>query len=527
MRLSNKPQKDAATTTERAKSSYSFHFSPIYITFVLRKKSEMEMTQENNTSKTLSPWLSLLPIGILVALLALTIYIFGSDALGGGSQVALLIATSICVIIGMSVLRKPWNDFEEAIVRNISGVSSAIIILLIIGALSGAWVVSGVVPTLIYYGIQVIHPDFFLLCTCIICAIVSVMTGSSWTTIATIGIALMGIGKAQGFDEGWIAGAIISGAYFGDKVSPLSDTTVLASSTTGTPLFTHIRYLMYTTVPSIVLALIIFAVAGLSHEAADTSHITLFTETLASKFHITPWLLIVPLITGILIAKRVPSIITLFVSTVLAVICAAIFQPQLLVEIAGDTVDTWVDSVRGTFVMLFGPTSIETGSMEVNDLISTRGMAGMMDTIWLILCAMCFGGAMTAGGMIDGITRLLTRFTHKRTSMVTSTVASGLFFNIATADQYISIILTGNMFKDIYHKNGYESRLLSRTTEDAVTVTSVLIPWNTCGMTQATILSVNTLTYLPYCFFNLISPLMSILVAWTGYKIAHKAKELK
>ena len=480
------------------------------------------MMQSTTNNKHLSPWLSLLPIAILVGLLALTIYIFGSDALGGGSQVSLLMATGICVLIGMVVLRRPWAAFEEAMVRNISGVSTAIIILLIIGALSGAWIVSGVVPTLIYYGIQVIHPGFFLLCTCIICAIVSLMTGSSWTTIATIGIALMGIGKAQGFHEGWIAGAIISGAYFGDKVSPLSDTTVLASSTTGTPLFTHIRYLMYTTVPSMVVALVIFGIAGLSHEASDTSHIALFTETLDGKFNLSPWLLLVPIVTGVLIAKRVPSIITLFLSTLLATIFAVILQPQLLTEVAGNADGGWVDSVKGIFTTLFGSTQLETGSAEVNDLIATRGMAGMMDTIWLVICAMCFGGAMSAGGMIEGITRLLTRFTHNRTSMVASTVASGLFFNITTADQYISIILTGNMFKDIYRRNGYESRLLSRTTEDAVTVTSVLIPWNTCGMTQATILGVGTLTYLPYCFFNLVSPLMSILVAWTGYKIIGK-----
>lgn len=466
-------------------------------------------------------WLSFLPIAVLVGLLALTIYIFGSDALGGGSQVSLLIATGVCVAIGMGILHKPWQEFEDAMVRNISGVGTAIIILLIIGALSGAWVVSGVVPTLIYYGIQIIHPDLFLLCTCIICGIVSVMTGSSWTTIATIGIALMGIGKAQGFDEGWIAGAIISGAYFGDKVSPLSDTTVLASSTTGTPLFTHIRYMVYTTVPSMLLALIIFGIAGMSHEISDTTQIMLFTETLNQKFTISPWLLVVPVATGVLIAKRVPSIITLFVSTLLAIVFAVILQPHLLAEIAGSN-NGWIDSVKGTFMTLFGSTALDAGYADVNDLIATRGMAGMMDTIWLIICAMCFGGAMTAGGMIEGITCMLTRFTRYRTSMVASTVTSGLFFNIATADQYISIILTGNMFKDIYRNNGYESRLLSRTTEDAVTVTSVLIPWNTCGMTQATILGVATLTYLPYCFFNLISPLMSILVAWTGYKIVRK-----
>lgn len=481
--------------------------------------------QNNPSSKLPSLWLSFLPITILVVLLALTIYIFGTDALGGGSQVSLIIATGVCVAIGMGKLRKPWRDIEDSIIRNISGVGTAIIILLIIGALSGAWVVSGVVPTLIYYGIQVIHPDFFLLCSCIICAVVSVMTGSSWTTIATIGIALMGIGKAQGFDEGWIAGAIISGAYFGDKVSPLSDTTVLASSSTSTPLFTHIRYLMYTSVPSMILALIIFGVVGLSHEASDTSQIAMFTEALDNKFNISLWLLIVPIVTGILIAKRAPSIITLFISTLLAVVLAAIFQPHLLYEIAGGG-SHWTDYIRGVFMTLYGPTSVDAGSAEVNDLIATRGMSGMLNTIWLIICAMSFGGAMAACGMIESITNLFVRFTHRCTSLVSSTVASGLFFNLTTADQYIAIILTSNMFKEIYKQGGYESRLLSRTTEDSVTVTSVLIPWNTCGMTQATMLGVATLTYLPYCFFNLISPLMSILMAWTGYKIIRK-KEVR
>ena len=246
----------------------------------------------------------------------------------------------------------------------------------------------------------------------------------------------------------------------------------------------------------------------------------MFTESLGAKFEITPWLLLVPVITGVLIARRVPSIITLFVSTMLAVVAAFVFQPRLLAEISGG--EGLLGMVEGAFVMLFGGTNLDAGAAEVNELIATRGMAGMMDTIWLVICAMCFGGAMTAGGMLDSITRLFVRFTRHRVGMVASTVGSGLFFNIATADQYISIIPTSNIFKDIYRRSGYESRLLSRTTEDAVTVTSVLVPWNTCGMTQATILGVATLTYLPYCFFNLISPLMSILVAWTGYKIVRK-----
>lgn len=470
----------------------------------------------DSTKKIPSPLVSLLPIALLAGMLFATISTFGSDALSGGSQISLLVTTSCCVLIGMAFYRIPWKDFELAITNNIAGVSTALLILLIIGALSGIWMVSGVVPTLIYYGMQIIHPDFFLASTCLICALVSVMTGSSWTTIATIGIALMGIGKAQGFHEGWIAGAIISGAYFGDKVSPLSDTTILASSVTDTPLFTHIRYMMITTVPSLLIAVILFTVMGLTHDGGSTAQeMNAFAATLEGKFNITPWLLLVPVVTGILIARKVPSVVTLAISTVLACVAALIFQPDLLREVAGEGGGLF----KGTMMTCYGSTSLQTGNPILTELVATRGMAGMMNTVWLILCAMCFGGAMTAGGMLGSITSVCVRFIKNRVSTVASTVFSGLFLNIATADQYISIILLGNMFGDIYKRQDYESRLLSRTIEDAVTVTSVLIPWNTCGLTQATILSVPTLTYLPFCFFNLISPLMSILVAATGYKI--------
>ena len=474
-----------------------------------------------------SPWVSLLPILVLVVLLFFTISIFGSDALSGGSQICLLFTTALCVLVGMAGYRIPWKEFERAIVNNITGVSTALIILLIIGALSAAWMLSGVVPTLIYYGVQIIHPRFFLVSCCIICAVVSVMTGSSWTTIATIGIALMGIGKAQGFAEGWTAGAIISGAYFGDKISPLSDTTVLASSVTDTPLFTHIRYMMFTTVPSLVITLILFTVAGFFHTMNGSEHIALFTDGLADRFHISLWLLLVPVVTGILIAKKVPSIITLFLSTLLAVVFMLIFQPEVVTEIAGDCANRATALFKGTLVSLYSATSLAAPTPEMSELIATRGMSGMMGTIWLIICAMCLGGAMTACGMLGSITSLFVRFTHRLVGLVASTVGTGLFLNLATADQYISIILTGNMFKGIYEKEGYESRLLSRTTEDAVTVTSVLIPWNTCGMTQATILGVPTLVYLPYCFFNYISPLMSILVAAIGFKIVKPGRTAK
>lgn len=480
---------------------------------------------DNHPTKIPSPLLSLVPILVLVSLLFVTIHTFGSNALNGGSQIVLLTSTAICCLIAMGYSKIKWKTIELAMMNNISSVGVALVILLIIGALSGSWMISGVVPTLIYYGMQIIHPSFFLASTCIICAIISVMTGSSWTTIATIGIALLGIGEAQGFDHGWIAGAIISGAYFGDKISPLSDTTVMASSVTDTPLFVHIRYMMITTIPSFLITLVIFTIAGLSHETSDTEQIAQFASSLKDTFHITPWMLIVPIVTGILIAKRVPSIITLFLSTALAGIFALIFQPHLLQEISGLPVQDIQSNFKGLMMTFYGGTNVQTGNLQLDNLVATRGMGGMLNTVWLIICAMCFGGAMAAGGMLGSITSVFLRFMKNRVGLVASTALSGIFFNLTTADQYISIILTGNMFKDVFKKQGYENRLLSRTTEDAVTVTSVLVPWNSCGMTQATILGVATLTYLPYCFFNLISPLMSITIAALGYKIKKTNEE--
>lgn len=470
-------------------------------------------------SKTPSPIVSFVPIIAMVAMLYVAVSSFGSDALSGPSQVVLLVASALTVAIGMAVYKIEWARFENAIVDNIKGIASATIILLIIGALSGAWMLSGVVPTLIDYGMAVINPRFFLATACIICILVSVMTGSSWTTIATIGIALMGIGQAQGYSDGWIAGAIISGAYFGDKISPLSDTTVLAASVSHTPLFDHIRYMLFTTIPSIVITLIIFVVAGITGDVAESSQIDRISAVLNARFNITPWLLIVPIVTGVLIARRVPTLITLFASTVMAVIAAVVAQPDILASLGhGDR-----PVFEGAMKMLTTETSISSGNALVDDLISTRGMSGMLNTVWLILCAMCFGGTMTASGMLRSITAMFARMMKSTFSLVSSTVCSGLFLNLTTADQYISIILTGNMFRNIYEREGYESRLLSRTTEDSVTVTSVLVPWNSCGMTQSTVLGVPTLTYLPYCFFNYLSPIMSMIVAAFSYKIYRKA----
>lgn len=473
---------------------------------------------EQHLKKRPSARLSLMPIAVLVAMLTFTIRAFGSESLDGASQITLLTVSALCVLIGMGYLNVPWASFEKAITKNVASVASALVILLLIGALGGAWMVSGVVPTLIYYGMHIIHPDIFLASSCAICALVSLMTGSSWTTIATIGIALMGIGRAQGFADGWVAGAIISGAYFGDKISPLSETTTLASGALGVPLFKHIRYMIITTVPSITITMVIFLVAGFYYNTTTSDDAATFTTALQTRFNITPWLMLVPVLTGVMIARKVPAVITLFLSILMAVVAGLIFQTEALTEIDPSLFKAAMKSV-------YGSTSLHSDNTMLADLVSTNGMAGMMPTIWLIVCAMCFGGCMSAGGMVGGISRLFIHMIKGRTSLVGSTAATGVMLNVAIADQYLCILLTGNMFRDIYDREGYERRLLSRTTEDAVTVTSVLVPWNTCGMTQSTVLGVATFTYLPYCFFNIISPIMSVVVAAIGYKIFHKNEE--
>jgi NhaC family Na+:H+ antiporter len=454
--------------------------------------------------------------------MAVTIRTFGNDALGGASQLVLLASAAVCCLLAMTCCGIRWKNIEAAIVRNMANVSPALLILLFVGALSGSWMVGGVIPTLIYYGVQLIRPDFFLASTCVICAFVSLMTGSSWTTVATLGIALAGIGRVQGFGEGWIAGAIISGAYFGDKISPLSDTTILASSITGTPLFRHIRYMLITTIPSLTLAILIYLVAGLVRTSAPSMDIDSFASALAQTYHISPWLLLVPLLMGVLIGRKAPPVVTLFVSAVAGGLAALVFQPDILRQLGGPEASGAGPVYRGLMQAFCGQTQMHTGNETLDGLTVTRGMAGMLNTVWLIVCAMCFGGAMTASGMLTAITSVFLRGMKGRTGMVTSAVCSGLFLNACTADQYLSIILSGNMFREAFRKKGYESRLLSRSIEDGATVTSPLIPWNTCGMTQAAVLQIHTLTYLPYCFFNLLSPLSSILVAAVGYKIKRR-----
>lgn len=447
-------------------------------------------------------------------MVALSITLFGSDALSGASQISLMMATAVCVCLSMAIYKKPWKEIEGSITSTIGSSSISIVILLLIGMMSGTWMVSGVVPTLIYYGIQIMSPTFFLLCSCAICAVVSVMTGSSWTTVATIGIALLGIGNALGIPHAWTAGAIISGSYFGDKISPLSDTTVLASNAARVDIFEHIKYMLHTTTPTFTITLIVFFIAGIVFGSTGDTDVKTYTEGLEKTFNISCWTFIVPIFTAILIFKKVPSLITLFLSTLSAAITALCLQTDIVAQIAGSVNDfSAYNLVKGTMITMFTSTHIDTGNAALNDLVETHGMAGMLDTIWLILCAMTFGGAMASTGMLHSITSVIVSWVRGRASLVTATACTGVSLNLVTSDQYMSIVLAGDMYRDIYKELGLRPHLLSRSIEDSTTVTSVLIPWNTCGMTQSTVLGVATLDYLPYCVFNYLSPLMTIFVA--------------
>ena len=468
--------------------------------------------------------MALIPLAVLILLLALTIHLFGGDAIAGGSQLSLLTASAVCTMLAMGIYRTKWQTLEDAIIGNMRSATPAIIILLLIGAIAGTWMASGIIPTLIYYGLKILHPSIFLPASCIICAVISLLTGSSWTTIATIGVALMGVGRALGFEDGWIAGAIISGAYFGDKISLMSDTTVLASSTVEVPLFTHIKYMLITTTPSLLIALVVFAVVGFSGATATVADTLTIEASLQQAFNISPWLLIVPLVTGLLIAKKLPAIVTLFASALMAAVAMIIAQPDIVQQIAQTDVASALNSFKAVVQVVTTSSSVETHNELLNNLVATRGMSGMMDTIWLIICALCFGGVMYGSGMLSALSQIFLRLARRTVSVVGSTVCSGLFFNLATGDQYISIILTGRLFHQLYDERKLEGRLLSRSVEDSATVTSVLIPWNSCGMTQSTVLGVATLTYMPYCIFNIVSPLMSIIVAAIGYKIYKKGE---
>ena len=493
-------------------------------------KNQMNQTAENQALSPSQqqykphPLVSVLPLAVLIALIVLVVKLFPDDALAGASQVALMIATAVCVALSMTIYKMKWNIFEEMIKKTVGDAGVSILILLLIGMMSATWMISGVVPTLIYYGVQIMSPTFFLPCACIISSIISVMTGTSWTTIATIGIALMGIGDALGIPAPYTAGAIISGAYFGDKLSPMSDTTVLASSIAGADLFSHIRYMLYTTIPSILLSLVLYLIIGLCYDSKPVD-VSQYLTGLIHGFNISLLTMLVPAFTGWLIYRKTPSLITLLLSALSACICALILQPEVLVKIAGESGITAKSLFEGIMTTCYTHTQVDCGMDSINDLVATRGMAGMLNTIWLILCAMCFGSCMVASGMLHAITHILLKSIHSTVSLVCSTVTSGVLLNLVMGDQFLSIIMNASIYKDEYAERGYRPELLSRSTEDSATVTSVLVPWTACGMTQSTVLGIPTLVYLPFCFFNIISPLMSCLVAILGFVPKPQPKE--
>ena len=469
-------------------------------------------------------FIALIPLVVLVVVLAADIAVFGADSILGASQVALLLAGGVCIALSAWLYKTPWKTFEDSFKSHVGDVATALLILLLIGAISGTWTSSGIVPAFIYYGLKIISPKIFLLTACVLCAVVSLMTGSSWTTIATVGVALLGIGRAEGFSDAMTAGALISGAYFGDKISPLSDTTVLASSISGVDLFRHIRYMLGTTVPSFAITLMIFTVLGLSHEGGDNSLMQMYSGTLRASFNLSPWLMTVPLLTLLMIWRKMPALVVLAVSALLAAVAALIFQPGIIESVGASVTEGSRIRVlfAGTLKTIYDSVAIETGDAQVNALVASRGMIGMLNTVYLIICAMFFGACMRASGMIADLARLMMPFTHSRAGLVGSTVVTGTALNGIVSDQYLAIILTSHIYRETYEKQGYENRLLSRATEDSATVTSPLFPWSSCGMTQATILSVPTLVYAPFCFFNILSPLMSFLVALIGWKIVKK-----
>jgi NhaC family Na+:H+ antiporter len=473
----------------------------------------------SKTFKKTSLGIAFLPIIFLVALLGLNIYFFGGDASEGPNQIALLMGAAVAIALGLRVGFK-WNKLQKGMVRSIKSSLPAILILLMIGALTGTWVLSGVVPTMIYYGLQILNPTIFLFAACIVSAIVSIATGSSWSTIATVGVALLAIGQVLGLNNGMIAGAIISGAYFGDKMSPLSDTTNLAPAMAGANLFTHIRYMAYTTFPTMILTLIIFLILGLNASSADNSTtIDMMLTTLDKKYFIHPVLFLVPIGVVFLIIKKVDALPALFLGTILGGIFAIIFQPSIVKEVAGVADNYGQACYMAILQSISSNVAIITPSESINGLLETSGMAGMMNTIWLVICAMCFGGVMETTGFLNKITSAVVKRAKSTGSLIASTAGTCLFFNATASDQYLAIVVPGKMFAETYKERGLAPENLSRTLEDSGTVTSVLIPWNTCGAAQSSVLGIATGEYWMYCFFNWMSPITTVVFGYFNIKI--------
>ena len=471
-----------------------------------------------NKENSISLRESLIPVVILIALLGYNVYVYEDEAMSGSNQFILLIGAAIASIVGLQkgILFKSMIDTVSSNIKSITG---AILILLFVGALSGTWLLSGIIPSMIYYGLQILHPSIFLPSCLIICAIISISTGSSWTTSATVGIALIGIGRAIEIPEGMVAGAVISGAYFGDKLSPLSDTTNLAPAVSGSDLFTHIKYLTITTVPTIIITLIILSIINFFIiSTGPTDHQSLL-NTINNTFTISPILFTVPLIVIFMIFKKTPPLIALFIGTVLGGLFAVVFQSSIINGLSGDSELTFRGAYQAVLNSITVNTYIDSGDPVLNELFSSGGMKGMLNTIWLVICAMVFGGIMESIGALKKISSSLLKLGKSTFSIFASTVGSCLAINLTASDQYLSIVIPGKMFSKAYKEKGLAPENLSRTLEDAGTVTSVLIPWNTCGAYQSSILGVSVADYFIYAIFNWLSPFMTLLVAAFNIKI--------
>lgn len=479
-----------------------------------------------NNNKELSIWEALIPVIALVVMLGYNVYIFGDAALSGSNQFILLLGAAVAAIIGF-LNKVSFQKMMDEVAENIKSTAGAILILLMVGALAGTWLISGIIPSMIYYGLQILSPAIFLPATLIICSVISIATGSSWTTSATVGIALIGIGGTLGFPLGMVAGAVISGAYFGDKLSPMSDTTNLAPAMAGTDLFTHIKYMSLTTVPTYIISLILFIILGLSVETIGVADSSGLLADIQKSFYITPWLFLVPVIVIGLIVKKTEPLVALLVGTLLAGIFAIIFQPDIVVMLSGGKNMNFANAYKGILNAITVESVIPTENENLADLFKSGGMQKMLTTIWLILCAMVFGGIMDAIGALARISQALLSLAKSTFGLFASTVGSCLALNITASDQYLAIVVPGKMFKKAYEDKGLAPENLSRTLEDSGTVTSVLIPWNTCGAYQSGTLGVETFDYLPYAFFNLLSPFMTLIFAAFNIKIKLLVSSIK
>ncbi|QCX00101.1 Na+/H+ antiporter NhaC [Aggregatimonas sangjinii] len=469
-------------------------------------------------NKELSIWEALFPVVILVGMLAYNVYVFKDDALSGSNQFILLLGGAVAAIVGY-FNKISYKKMMKEVAENVKSTSSALLILLMVGALSGTWLISGVIPSMIYYGLQVLNPTIFLGACVFICAIISIATGSSWTTSATVGIALIGIAEALGISLGMTAGAILSGAYFGDKLSPLSDTTNLAPAMAGGELFSHIRYMTITTVPTILVTLTVFIIIGLTIETNGTTDTEAILASIDRSFNITPWLFLVPVVVIGLILKKTPPLLALLIGTLLGGVFALIFQPGIVATIGGSDTLTFESAYKGILNAITVKSNVASDSEALADLFSSKGMSGMLGTIWLIVCAMVFGGIMDGIGALSRITKSLLSMAKSTFGLFASTVGSCLALNVTASDQYLAIVVPGKMFSKAYADRGLAPENLSRTLEDSGTVTSVLIPWNTCGAYHSGVLGVSVTDYFFYAIFNWLSPFMTLLFAALNIKI--------